>query len=282
MSYSLSALYRSVGISKQAVTQYAVRQEAFNRQVSHLIMEADELRRAHPGCGVQKMYDTLQPTFIGRDRFIELFMAIGYRIKRVRNGRITTRSAGFYYDNLIAGLEIRAPDQVWQSDITYIRVGERFYYAVFIIDVYTKEIVGYQVSDHMRSTANMRALRMALQGYQAPKIHHSDRGSQYIYTEYTSLLKSHDTQISMGMIAQENAYAERINGTIKNEFIGYWKPKDYNQLKRQVAKAVNYYNTNRPHNHLCKMTPMKFRDYVMAVELDQRPVETIFNFENLT
>ena len=140
MSYSLNQLYQVVGISKQAVQQYARRQEFFDQKFSNLLVEADELRKAHPGCGVQKMYDTLKPDFIGRDRFIEAMMDLGYRLKRKKNYRRTTYPAQMYYPNLINGKEVSAPNVVWQSDITYVEVGQRFYYAVFIIDVYTKNI----------------------------------------------------------------------------------------------------------------------------------------------
>lgn len=231
MSYSLNALYRAIGISKQAVASYKVRQGQFDRKVQALLIEAEDLREAHPGCGVEKMYYTLKPDFIGRDRFIDLFMNMGYRLKRKRNFRITTRSGDFYYPNKISGMEVNEPNQIWQSDITYISVEDRFYYAVFIIDVYTKEIVGYTVSDHMRATANLQALKAAISEHGVPRYHHSDRGSQYTYEEYVDLLKRNGTEISMGKIAQENAYAERINGTIKNEYIERWKPKSFGQLK---------------------------------------------------
>lgn len=271
----MNSLYQTTGISKQAVDQYARRQDAFDKKVTELIMEADELRASHPGCGVEKMYYTLRPDFIGRDRFVDLFMDLGYRLKRKKNYRVTTRVGPYYYENLIAGKSVHEPSEVWQSDITYIRVGERYYYAVFIIDVYTRKIVGYQVSDHMRATANIQALKMALKTHDAPKIHHSDRGSQYIYEGYVKLLKSNNTKISMGEKAQQNAYAERINGTVKNEFIAYWKPKTLKQLKTQVRKAVAYYNDKRPHNNLQKLSPKAFDK---KLGKNNKPM-TIFNYQ---
>lgn len=172
----MNQLYRTIGISKQAVHQYAKRQAVFDKKVMGLVMEADQLREDHPGCGVEKMYDTLRPDFMGRDRFVETFMELGYRLKRRKNFKRTTFSSHVSYPNLIKGMKVNAPSVIWQSDITYIRVGEKFYYAVFIIDVYTKKIVGHQVSDHMRASANVKALQMALKSNGAPRIHHSDRG----------------------------------------------------------------------------------------------------------
>jgi len=275
----MNQLYKTIGISKQAVSQYARRQEVFDKKVADLVLEADQLREDHPGCGVEKMYDTLRPNFIGRDRFIETFMEMGYRLKRKKNFRRTTFSSDVFYPNLIKGMKVSAPSVIWQSDITYIRVSEKFYYAVFIIDVYTKKIVGYQVSDHMRATANMKALQMALKSNKAPVIHHSDRGSQYIYSEYISLLKSKGCEISMAKSAQDNAYAERINRTIKNDYIELWNPKSFDQLKRMLKKAVNQYNTVRPHNNIGKISPMEYEKRLLMKSTFHQQSITIFNNE---
>jgi len=276
----MSLFYKTIGISKQAVHQYAKRQAVLDEKVNRLIIEADELRAEHPGCGVEKMYYTLKPDFIGRDRFIELFMQIGYRVKRNRNYRRTTYASKFYYPNLIKGMVVRSSSVIWQSDITYIEVNGRFYYAVFIIDVYTKKIVGYQVSDHMRATANVMALKMALKEHPPPRIHHSDRGSQYNYGKYTKLLKNNNCSISMGLTAQDNAYAERINLTIKDEYLDHWKPKSFTQLKKQVKRAVNNYNLKRIHNELNRKTPKEFEHQCLNSRVGNNPKLTIFNNES--
>ena len=272
----MNALFKSIGISKQAVHQQAIRQCKLDTQMAILVHEADELRAEHPGCGVEKMYHTLAPDFIGRDRFIDFFMELGYRIKHKNIYHRTTYAGSYYYPNLITGMMLNGPSQVWQSDITYIRLGERHYYAVFIIDVYTKKIVGYKLSDHMRATANVAALKMALKQHPAPQIHHSDRGGQYIYAPYLALLKSLNSAISMGYIAQDNAYAERINGTIKNEYLAYWKTETYAQLAKNVAKAVRHYNTKRQHKHIYRKTPAAFEKEILALSQHNRPMVTIY------
>ena len=273
----MNALYHTIGISKQAVNQYGRRQAKFEQQVSQLILEADELRAAHPGCGVEKLYYTLKPDFIGRDRFTALLMQLGYAVKRPKNYRRTTFATKLYYPNLIKGLQVNSPSVVWQSDITFIAVMDKFYYAVFIIDVFTKKIVGYQVSDHLRATANMKALKMAIKAHPPPAIHHSDRGSQYTYKEYIKLLKAHNCKISMGLIAQENAYAERIHRTIKEEYLNHWKPNTFSQLKYQVKKAVQNYNLKRIHNAINRMTPTEFEHRYRTNRIDNNYKITIFN-----
>ena len=273
-------LYTAIGISKQAVYQYSNRQKVFDQKVSRLLIEAEELRKDHPGCGVEKMYYTLKPDFIGRDRFVDLFMDLGFRLKRQRNYKRTTYCGSIYYPNLIKGMKVDRPSMVWQSDITYIYVAQKFYYAVFIIDVYTKKIVGYQVSDHMRATANIKALAMALKYNRAPAIHHSDRGSQYTYKEYIKTLKANNTEISMALSAQDNAYAERINRTIKEEYLSHWKPQNFKQLKRYTNKAVKYYNNNRPHDNIGKLSPIEFENMWDNKELSINKILTIFDNEN--
>ena len=277
----MSGLYKHIGISRQAVAQYEVRQSAFNGQSLCLLGEVEELRRAHPGCGVEKMYDTLKPSFLGRDKFVELFMDMGFRLKKKRNYRRTTYSVASRYTNLIKGLRIGAPNVVWQSDITYYEVGGRFFYVVFIIDVYTKMIVGYQVSDNMRATANMKAMEMALKNHPAPLIHHSDRGGQYVYGDYIGLLKKNGCQISMCKSSQDNAYAERINRTIKEEYLNYWRPENFVQLKSLTKRAVNHYNTCRNHNNLGKTNPFDFKKKWSTLSEKERRTEIIFNNETL-
>jgi len=276
----MNSLYKVVGISKQAVYKYALREKEKELKLKLLLNEAENLRAEHPGCGVEKMYYTLKPDFMGRDKFISTFMMLGFRIKTKKNYRRTTYSTRKYYPNLIKGMKVIAPNIIWQSDITYIELGKRFYYAVFIIDVYTKEIVGYQVSDHMFATANIKALRMAIKEYRAPKIHHSDRGSQYIYREYIKLLESYETNISMALIAQENAYAERINRTIKEEYLSRWQIKTFTELKKAVTKAVKNYNSKRIHNNLGRKTPKEFRNFVLLLPEQDRPEVIIYTDGN--
>ena len=275
----MNSLFKTIGITKQAVYQYSKRQKLFDAKISQLVMEADDLRNAHPGCGVEKMYDILKPDFIGRDRFIEAFMALGYRLKRKKNYKRTTISSKIFYPNLIKGMKINGPSQIWQSDITYIKVKDKHYYAVFIIDVYTRKIVGFNVSDNMRATANMKALEMALKYNKAPLIHHSDRGSQYTYKAYTERLIQNGSKISMGGSAQDNAYVERFNRTIKEEYLDHWNAQTFNQLKRHMKKAVHNYNNVRSHKSLNKHAPSKFEKQLLFKTTKNKQILTIFDNE---
>jgi transposase InsO family protein len=276
----MSEVYHITGLSKQAVHQHIKRLEEFNQKLSGLVVEVDELRSEHPGCGVEKMYYTLQPEWLGRDKFIEIFMHMGYRLKRIKNFKKTTIPIYSKYQNLIQGLQVFRKNQVWQSDITYFQVGNRYYYIVFITDVYTKRIIGYQVNDHLRAEANLSALKMAIKhskGSLEGLIHHSDRGSQYIDNRYIKLLEENSIQISMGKKAQDNAYAERINGTIKNEYLKYKKIQSLKELQNEVNKAVKHYNTKRKHRALIGWkTPIEFENYLINLDNRRRPKVIIY------
>ena len=258
INFSLNRLYRVAGLSKQAVAQSMHRRQTLMSNLAYLLAEVDDLRAAHPGCGVEKMYYTLRPKFMGRDRFVSIMMELGYRLKTKRLAPKTTRRGAYYFPNLIEGKTFCAPNQVWQSDITYYEVSKQFYYLTFLIDIYTKVVVGYAVSDHMRAEANLKALNMAVDRFGYPEIHHSDRGSQYLYKPYLNQLKQKNTHISMGLVGQENAFAERINGTIKNEYLKYREIISFKDLIHWTEQAVEDYNGRRIHNYLGRQIPLEF------------------------
>jgi hypothetical protein len=280
ISYSLNELYRTIGVSKQAVHQAKKRQDAFDRELSELVILADLIKEDHPGCGVEKMYYSLAPKFMGRDKFCEIFLELGYGVKRTSNYQRTTYRGTLFFPNLIEGMSVIRPFQVIQSDITYFSVNDKHCYLVFIIDVYTRLIVGYSASDHMRAEANVAALQMALKmmDYQPwGLIHHSDKGAQYSSKAYTALLNRHSIHVSMGDVAWENPYAERINGIIKNEYLKHWEIRDLKELKKKVSKAVKHYNTKRLHRAFkMKHTPMGFYQKLVDLIAQERPTVNVY------
>lgn len=282
--HSLNKLYKVAQISKQAVHQYQKRETVFDKKLYELVLQVDLLRKVHPGCGVEKMYQSLQPNFIGRDAFIEIMMDLGYRVKRTKNYIKTTLSASYKYPNLIEGGIISDINQIWQSDITYFLLGDKFYYIVFILDVYSRRILGFIASDNMRAEANIKALNQSLKLRQANclsnLIHHSDRGSQYISKPYTNILLKNKIKISMGLKATENAFVERINGTIKNEYLKRWKIKSFKELKSFLKIAVKHYNQKRPHNSLPnRMSPIQFEQTLEKKTIKPKQIIHSFNYD---
>lgn len=279
----MNAVYRIGGVSKQAVHKHNHQQQDRNSRLSELQVLVDEVRTDHPGCGLEKLYDTLKPSWLGRDKFVRAFMDLGYRVVRPRNFIRTTIPTALRYPNLIEGLLVRDKNRVWQTDITYFNLGGIFYYLVFIVDIYTKAIRGYQVSDHMRAEANLKALQMALKeaGPVNGLIHHSDRGSQFTDHDYRNLLQQKNIHISMGLIAQDNAYAERINGIIKNEYLKGKVIRSLVELKREVARAVKHYNEKRIHRHLPdKQAPRQFENQLVHLTTQNRPKVIVYTEGN--
>jgi putative transposase len=226
------------------------------------------------------MYHILQPKHLGRDKFCEIFMDLGYRVRTIKNYVRTTIPSHINHPNLIQGIELVKPYQVVQSDITYFNLNGEHYYIVFIIDVYTREVIGYEVGDNMRAEINLRALKMAIKyiGKENKiEIHHSDRGGQYGSNIYTNELNKNGIAISMGLTAYDNAYAERINGTIKNEYLKRWYITTFKELKIALKKAVKNYNETRKHQAFKnKYSPYEFRRNLLNLNVQERPRMIIY------
>ncbi len=269
-------LYKVVGISEQAVSQYRKRSKCTGIEVVTLLKEIDCYRRRHPGCGLKKMYYQIKVTQMGRDKFIAFAKELGYQLKAVRSSTKTTYSGHYVWPNIIEGMLVADVNKVWQSDITYFRVKEKFFYITFILDIYSRKIVGYAVSQTLESKANIEALKRAFDTRSdedlSQLIHHSDRGSQYTSKGYLALLHKYGCLPSMGNKGQDNAYAERINGIIKNEYLIYRTIVNIVELKRWVRQAVIQYNDERIHNSLPnRYSPNEFEQEVLTLNYQKRP-----------
>ncbi len=198
---------------------------------------------------------------LGRDKFFDLMRDEGLLIRRKRKYVKTTNSEhGFrVYSNKIKELKIVRRNQVWVCDITYIATTEGFMYLALITDLYSRKIVGYDISDSLEAEGCRRALKRALTLVKNPEgiIHHSDRGIQYCCKEYIKLLKKHKIEISMAAKGDcyENAVAERVNGILKQEYdLGSrFITKDI--AIKATKEAVNLYNTARLHRSINFKTP---------------------------
>jgi putative transposase len=175
----------------------------------------------------------------------------------------TTNSEHPYprYLNLVEGLVICLPDQVWVSDITYIRLGQGFIYLAVIMDVFTRAIRGWNLSKLLDQELTLAALRMGLQGH-CPTIHHSDQGVQYAATAYVEMLSTNHVQISMAKIGEprENGYAERLMRTIKEEEVDLSEYRNFADAQIQIGHFLrDVYMTKRIHSSLGYLTPAEFQ-----------------------
>jgi len=261
----MKEIYHMLELTRQNVSQ-CLRRAQVKVQAAEMVVElAKDIRKEHRRMGCRKMYLKAFMDFpLGRDQCEEILLSEGFRVEYPRNHRRTTYSIGkHYYPNRIEGLSVDGINQVWQTDITYFEVGKRFYYLVFILDVYSRRIVGWSCDYSLWAQANLRALGKAIRlrgdGNLKGLIHHSDRGGQYIDREYIARLEQQQIRPSMCQFAWQNAYCERVNGTIKNEYLNSYKISNMVELKKAVTRAVYLYNFERPHWNLPKkLSPAQF------------------------
>jgi transposase InsO family protein len=244
--------------------------------MEQLLVIVGEVRKDHPGMNLRDLYRLIKPDFIGRDAFEAYFMSMGYGVKMKKAFRRTTDSSGVIrFDNLVDGFKLDGVNQIWVSDITYYRIGENFYYLTFIMDMYSRMIVGYSVSRYLRTVyttipAIVRAIKarkdVALHGL----VFHSDGGGQYYSNEFTQLTAKVGIINSMGISCYENPNAERLNGIIKNNYLKHYAPINFEQLVKMTDKAVCMYNTQKPHGALKKMNPAAFENKIKEMFKEKR------------
>lgn len=232
------------------------------------------IRHIMPRVGGKKLYFMIQPSMseqrikIGRDRFFKWLKYNDLLISPKKRYVNTTQSHHRFwiYDNLTASVNLTGSNQLWVSDITYLRTLEGFCYLALITDAYSRKIVGFDVSDSLELDGCVRALRLAFQTASdlGQLVHHSDRGIQYCSSQYTALLKQRGIKISMAAKGNcyENALAERINGILKGEFNLDTKFKTKQQAIEAVQQSVYIYNTLRPHWSLKLRTPEQSHEII--------------------
>ena len=219
--------------------------------------------------GTRKLHKELHRTFqiaglkVGRDRLFDILRTRDMLVKRKKASCKTTNSYHHFYkyNNLVKEMDVTAPNQVWVSDITYIRTVKGFCYLALITDMYSRKIVGYDISDSLELTGCLRALQKALRQARPAVglVHHSDRGIQYCSKQYVAELHKRNIRISITEEnhCYENAIAERVNGILKDEF--YLDQCFVNTHNACIAtkSAIDIYNNKRLHLSLGYKTPNK-------------------------
>jgi len=199
---------------------------------------------------------------VNRKRVRLLLREMGLQVKAKRTAVHTTDSEHSFprYPNLVQGLSITRPDQVWVSDITYVRLRSDFVYLAVIMDVFTRSIRGWQLGRSLDQSLTLGALQRALLGH-TPQIHHSDQGVQYAATLYTQTLQDRQVRISMAEVGEawQNGYAERLLRTIKEEEVALSDYESYADALRQIGRFLDdVYMHKRIHSSLGYLTPVEF------------------------
>ena len=273
----MKAYYKNVGLStlcdlfgytRQAWYAHQNRQERRLFDESIIIQAVKRERSEARRIGTRTLFGILHEEFkahgikMGRDAFFEVLRQHDLLIRPQQKYTITTNSHHRFrkYPNLTLGLQVEQSERIWVSDITYIRVGQGFYYLILITDAYSRKIVGYNFANTMDAAFCVQTLQNALAQRDYPErelIHHSDRGIQYCSKKYTEVLLQNSVKISMTENGSpyENALAERMNRTLKDHFdLGRTFSSAF-EAKRAVEISIKYYNGRRPHSSCDLMTP---------------------------
>lgn len=272
----MAELCKLFGVSKQAYYKYddnAVLSKSASEEFALQYIRG--VRENHdPGIGGVKLWYMYRQEFkgdnpMGRDRFLRLLDENGLKIRnKVRKPRTTDSTHGQpLYPNLITDFIPTGINQLWVSDITYITIFDgatkyHFCYLSLVLDAYSEEIVGWSVGPTLDYEYPLEALEMALnriKGKNVHLIHHSDRGCQYASREYINTLMRYGISVSMTESGnpKDNAKAERINNTIKNELLKGKVFRSIEEVIDAVDLAVDFYNNRRPHMSIDMMTPVQ-------------------------
>jgi putative transposase len=262
----MSRTCRLFGISRQAIYRQESHCLEREKKLSTLRQLVEKQRRLMPRIGTRKLYFLLKQSFvengikIGRDAFFAYLKREQMLVRPMKSYTKTTFSKHWLhkYPNLFKDIDVNRAEQVFVSDITYIKSNERTHYLSLITDVFSRKIVGYHLSDDMGAENVVKALKMAVKNRKTnlQLIHHSDRGLQYCSQIYQNELNKNNIIASMtdGYDCYQNALAERINGILKQEFLIY-RCKSGNELNQLIRESVECYNAKRPHLSLNMKTP---------------------------
>jgi putative transposase len=276
---SVRTLCGLFGKTRHAYYDHQWRKEEDYIKEDLVLQYVHEIRGKLPRIGTRKLHYMLSQKLenhkitIGRDHLFDLLSHHKLLIRSRRRRVITTDSRHWMrkYSNLTPKMEIAWPEQLWVSDITYIRLVHDFAYLSLITDAYSRKIVGFSLRKDLTSSGCIKALQMALGSriyYDRQLTHHSDRGSQYCCKEYVELLTNNKIAISMTENGDpyENALAERVNGIIKTEFKLYSNNMGFEETQQRIIKSIHHYNTLRPHASCDYLTPQEAHEKYGALK----------------
>ena len=253
------------------------RREAEDERLRYQI---DQIHEGFPGYGYRRVAKELgrRGIIVNTKRVRRVMNRFGLKPITWRTFVRTTDSFHTLqvYPNLIKNLQLRAINQIWVADITYIRIRSSFVYLAAILDLYSRKIVGWAISKRIDADLCIAALQMALESRDASGcIHHSDRGAQYASAAYVDLLHQHGLQISMSAKANpyDNAFMESFFKTLKYEEVHLWNYETYDAVLERLPFFLEaVYNRKRLHSSIGYVPPIEFEAAVHNMKPADRPV----------
>lgn len=265
-SFTVGAACEILGLTRQAY--YKGLKGRTEREEQFIVLATPQLLKSRKKCptqGCRSMYEEFGDLLpIGRDKSIEIFMNLGYRVRYPKRYGRATQSGTREFANLLVQKEVDGINQVWQADMAHYLFGNTKMYTMYITDVYSQEIIGRGAFDSNVAENYVQvmkqAIRKAKSDGQSPKglIHHSDGGKQYESKIYKTLCKRNGIEQSMCIYSYENPYAEKTNDLINNGYLNIWRPKTLKKLVALQVSAVRDHNTRRRKKKLGKLSPIQF------------------------
>ena len=237
-----------------------------------------QIRKDHPTMSCRAMYHKLKPAHLGRDKFEKFCKDLGYSSKREKNMRRTTDSSGVIrFDNLLEQVVLTDINQAYASDITYFDINDRFYYLTFIMDCYSRRILGYSVAERLTTEqttlpALIQAIHTRRKSLPPGVIFHSDGGGQFYDKEFLKITAQYRFANSMCEFAYQNGKAERLNGIIKNNYLKHMDCSTKSKLMKNLDRSVYLYNEQKPHKSLKYSTPIEFENKLHLQANTKHPV----------
>lgn len=271
---------RLFGIDRQVYYRAIKSEKERIKIATQVVKMIQEVRMRLPKCGTRKLHvllkEELKELGVGRDRLFSIVKANHLGIEPKRQYHVTTNSHHRFrkHKNLTEDLELIQPEQLWVADITYIGTRKNPIYLSLVTDAYSKQIMGFDVSNSLHSESAINAIKKAINNRKYPQkelIHHSDRGLQYCCNDYQLILEESNLNCSMTekYDPYQNAVAERINGILKQEFIRGITASDLTLMTKLIEESIDIYNNESPHwscymktpNQMHKQNKIKIRTY---------------------
>ena len=262
----MNDIYGWLRISRQAYYQHQRRRLVRQEMEKAVCEQVRQIRQRHPYMGTRKLWQELQAWLaienykVGRDRLFDILRKHDLLVQVRRRRRRTTWAGHWRCPNLLADMTVTRPNQAWVSDITYVETEQGFAYLCLVTDLYSRRIMGFDLSDSLAVEGALRALKMAYRGARGSLVglvHHSDHGVQYTCHAYRQALARRGMRTSMGEVGNcyDNAIAERMNGILKLEYGLDNRFVSLRQARQAVREAKWLYNHERPHLSLNYQKP---------------------------
>ena len=220
-----------------------------------LMRRIDELHLELPFAGARML--CLEGTRAGRHRIRRLMRIMGIEALYRRRNTSAQHAEHPVYPYLLRNLSIDQPNQVWAADISFVPMAKGFVYLVAVIDWATRKVLAWRLSNTLTSDFCVEALEEALNRYGKPEIFNTDQGSQFTSRDFISVLRDHEIRISMDGKGcwRDNVFVERLWKTIKYEEIYLRAYNTVSEARAGLKRYISFYNTERYHESLNKLTP---------------------------